>query len=146
MSKIYLRDGRAPIPKDERTSAVMSRIRSRNTGPERSLRAALSAQGIKGYRLNWKKAPGRPDIAWPRQKVAVFVNGCFWHACPYCARSAPKSNRLWWKKKLADNKARDQRKLRELRRAGWDVVTVWECRLKKNLSGETARVVRHLAQ
>ncbi|MBK8338855.1 MAG: very short patch repair endonuclease [Flavobacteriales bacterium] len=146
MSKVYLRDGRAPIPKDARTSATMSRIRSRNTGPERMMRAALSAEGIRGYRLNWKKAPGRPDIAWPKRKVAVFVHGCFWHLCPHCQRNAPKRNSMWWKKKLAANQARDQRKLRELRKDGWRAVTVWECQLKKDTPGQVARVLRLLDQ
>ncbi|MBK7268781.1 MAG: DNA mismatch endonuclease Vsr [Flavobacteriales bacterium] len=142
MNKVYLRDGRAPIPKDERTSATMSRIRGRDTGPERMMRAALSAEGIRGYRLNWKKAPGRPDIAWPKRKVAVFVHGCFWHMCPHCARSMPKSNGRWWKNKLSTNQARDHRKLRELRKDGWRVLTVWECQLKKSTRREVARVVR----
>ena len=144
MVRHYLRDGRAPIPKDARTSAIMSRIRSKDTGPERIMRSALSAKKIKGYRLNWKKAPGRPDIAWPGRKVAVFVHGCFWHACPYCKRYAPKSNRTWWKNKLAANQARDLRKLKELRAEGWRVLAVWECRLKKNAAREAARVARIL--
>ena len=146
MRKVYLRDGRAPMPKDERTSATMSRIRARDTGPERMMRAALSAEGIKGYRLNWRKAPGRPDIAWPGRRAAVFVHGCFWHACPHCKRNAPKSNSAWWRKKLATNQARDLRKLRELRKEGWRVVTVWECQLKNDTRRQVARVVRLLDQ
>jgi DNA mismatch endonuclease, patch repair protein len=122
----------------------MSRIRSKDTGPERVMRSALGAASIKGYRLNWKKAPGRPDIAWPGRKAAVFVHGCFWHACPYCNRMAPKSNRAWWTNKLAANQVRDKRKLKELRTEGWKVVTVWECRLKRNPAREAARVVRIL--
>lgn len=142
--RTYLRDGRAPIPKDVRTSEVMSRIRAKNTGPERSMRSALSEQGIRGYRLHYKKAPGRPDIAFVGRKVAVFVHGCFWHGCPHCQRYTPKSNRTWWKNKLATNQARDRRKVRELKSEGWKVITVWECRLKKSPARESGRVVRSL--
>lgn len=142
--RTYLRDGRAPVPKDERTSALMSRIRAKNTGPERAMREALSAAGIKGYRLHYTKAPGRPDVAFVGRRVAVFVHGCFWHACPHCQPVRPKSNTSFWHAKLDRNKARDQRKARELRQAGWRVVTVWECRLKRDAAKEVSRVRRAL--
>lgn len=142
--RTYLRDGRAPVPKDPKTSAVMSRIRAKNTKPEKMMRSALTAAGIKGYRLHYKKAPGRPDIALVGRKLAVFVHGCFWHGCPYCKRYSPKSNRAWWEQKLGANKARDARKEKELKSGGWKVVTVWECRLKKSPIREAARVVRAL--
>ncbi|HRH69131.1 MAG TPA: very short patch repair endonuclease [Flavobacteriales bacterium] len=144
MSKTYLRDGRAPIPKDARTSALMSRIRGSNTGPEKALRAALSAEGIKGYRLNYAKAPGRPDVAFVGRKVALFVHGCFWHGCPHCQPQRPKTNRTFWREKLDRNKARDRRKVRELRKAGWRVTTIWECRLRERPMVQVQRVVRAL--
>jgi DNA mismatch endonuclease (patch repair protein) len=140
----YLRDGRAPVPKDERTSALMSRIRGKNTGPERVLRAALTASDIRGYRLHYAKAPGRPDVAFVGRKVAVFVHGCFWHGCPHCQPVRPKTNKKFWHEKLDRNKARDQRKVRELRTAGWRVVTIWECRLKKDVAKEVGRVAKAL--
>ncbi len=143
-NRIYLRDGRAPIPKDARTSEVMSRIRSKNTKPERLMRAALGAEGVKGYRLNYAKAPGRPDIAFVGKRIAVFVHGCFWHSCPHCQRYTPKSNRAWWKKKLGRNVERDKEKTASLRRAGWRVITVWECRLAKSAAVQARRVVRAL--
>jgi len=144
-ARTYVRDGRAPVPKDERTSALMSRIRSVDTGPEKTMRAVLSAAGIRGYRLHYRNAPGKPDIAFVGRKVAVFVHGCFWHGCPHCKRYAPRSNRAWWKKKLATNRDRDQRKQRELRKAGWSVVTVWECRLKRSPGVAVRKVERALA-
>ena len=144
MSRSYLRDGRAPIPKDARTSEIMSRIRSKNTKPEQSMRSALSAAGVKGYRLHYAKAPGKPDITFVGRKVVVFVHGCFWHSCPHCQRYTPKTNRTWWKNKLETNVARDERKTKELKRAGWKVLTVWECRLKKSPAREAGRVVRML--
>ena len=142
----YIRDGRAPVPKNERTSAAIIRIRAKNTGPERDMRAALCERGIKGYRLHYSKAPGRPDIAFVGRKVAVFVHGCFWHRCPHCKRYDPKSNRAWWKKKLDANQERDKRKERALRSAGWRVTTVWECRLRANPAAQVARVERSLAR
>lgn len=123
----------------------MSRIKARNTTPELALRKALRAIGQTGYRLHYVKAPGRPDVAFVGAKVAVFVHGCFWHGCPHCALRKPKSNTAFWSQKLVANKARDARKVRELRRAGWRVLTVWECRLKKNAEGQARRVIRLLA-
>lgn len=129
MKKQYIRDGRSPIPKDERTSRAMSAIRANNTKPELTARRLLSKWKIKGYRLNWKKAPGRPDIAFPKKKVAIFVHGCFWHGCPYSKPKLPKTHRAFWRKKIETNKLRDKRKVRELHRLGWTSITVWACRL-----------------
>lgn len=142
--RTYIRDGRSPVPKSERTSATMSRIRAKNTGPERAMRSALSEAGIKGYRLHYAKAPGRPDIAFVGRKLALFVHGCFWHRCPHCKRYEPKSNSAWWKKKLDANQERDERKERALRSIGWRVTTVWECRLRANPAAQAARVKRVL--
>jgi len=141
----YLRDGRAPIPLEERTSRVMSANKAKGTRPELALRRALWKEGIKGYRLNWKKAPGRPDIAFPARKIAIFVNGCFWHRCPYCKPSFPKSHRIFWKRKFKNNVLRDKNKLIELKRGGWRVMTLWECQLKKNPQRSVERVKKLLS-
>lgn len=122
----------------------MSRIRATNTGPEKLLRSTLTGAGVRGYRLNYTKAPGRPDIAFVGRRIAVFVHGCFWHGCPYCQRSAPRTNSGWWRDKLRANRERDERKAKELKAAGWKVITVWECRLKRNPVWEAARVIRAL--
>lgn len=144
MAATYQRDGRAPVPREERTSALMSRIRAKNTGPELQLRAALSAAGVRGYRLNYAKAPGRPDIAFVGKQVAVFVHGCFWHGCPHCRPPRPKSNSGFWNAKLDRNMQRDRRKAYQLRKAGWSVLTVWACRLDAP-ERVVARVARALA-
>ncbi|MCB9168970.1 MAG: very short patch repair endonuclease [Flavobacteriales bacterium] len=136
----YIRDGRAPVPKDARTSALMSRIRAKDTSPERALRRALRDAGHRGYRLHYAKVPGRPDIAFVGRKVAVFVHGCFWHGCPYCRPARPRTHRRFWNEKLDRNKDRDKRKARTLRQAGWLVVTIWECRLKKDPIAQLRRV------
>ena len=144
--KNYQRDGRSPVPVDERVSALMSRIRSKDTGPEKVLRHLLSQAGVRGYRLNYKKAPGKPDIAFVGKMVAVFIHGCFWHGCPYCKPRRPRSNKGFWNEKLDRNAARDERKVRALRAQGWRVVTVWECRLRKFPASAVRRVERALAQ
>jgi DNA mismatch endonuclease (patch repair protein) len=144
-SRTYTRDGRSPMPASERVSEQMSRIRGKDTRPERALRALLSAAGIRGYRLHWAKASGRPDVAFVGRKVAVFVHGCFWHGCPHCSPPRPKHNRGFWKAKLDRNAARDRRNTRQLRQAGWRVVTLWDCRLRKFPQAALRRVQRALA-
>ena len=131
--RTYIRDGRAPIPKKESTSRIMSAIKDKNTKPELILRKALWNYGVKGYRLHWKKVQGKPDIAFPGKKVAVFVNGCFWHRCPYCNLSLPKSNTKFWKEKFQKNVDRDKRKIDQLQDIGWKTITLWECQVKKDL-------------
>ena len=128
--KIYLRDGRAPIPKLELTSRIMSRVRAKNTKPELCLRKMLCQAGFRGYRLHWRKAPGRPDICYPSKKIAIFVHGCFWHRCPHCNPSTPKSHQKFWREKFRKNKLRDKRKVRLLKKDGWKVCNFWECQLK----------------
>ena len=101
-----------------------------NTKPELLVRQKLREAGLTGYRLQWK-VPGRPDIAWPDKKVAIFVNGCFWHQCPYCKPPKPKSNVQYWLMKFEDNERRDKEALRQLEEMGWTVHVIWECQLKK---------------
>jgi DNA mismatch endonuclease (patch repair protein) len=136
----FLRDGRAPIPQNETTSLTMSAIKDKNTKPEVILRKALWHSGVKGYRIHWKKAPGKPDIAFPGRKVAVFVNGCFWHRCPHCNPSFPKSNVDFWKNKFESNIERDKKKERELNDKGWDVLTIWECQIKNQVETAVEKV------
>lgn len=114
----------------EKRSAVMRRIKGRDTGPERQVRRALRQAGI-GYRLGGCSLPGRPDLTMKGRRVVVFVHGCFWHghACARGAR-APRQNAAYWSAKIARNRERDARVAGELSQAGWRVVTVWECALK----------------
>jgi DNA mismatch endonuclease (patch repair protein) len=131
--RAYLRDGRAPIPYNENISKVMSANKGKNTSPELRLRRELWNQGLKGYRLQWKKVPGKPDIAFPGKKIAIFVNGCFWHRCPICSPSSPKTNVEFWKIKFEKNIERDRRKQVELEEIGWTVIVIWECQLKADI-------------
>jgi len=133
MQKKYLRDGRAPVPKSETTSRVMSANKGKDTKPELRLRRAIWNKHIRGYRLHWKQVPGRPDIAFVSKKLAVFVNGCYWHRCPHCHPHEPKSNIDFWKRKFEANVARDKKKKEALQTQGWQVLTIWECEIKKNI-------------
>jgi DNA mismatch endonuclease (patch repair protein) len=128
------------------TRAVMKANRARDTKPERTLRLALRAAGYPGYRLNWKQAPGRPDISYPGRKVAVFVHGCYWHHCPKCQLHLPKSNREFWARKFELNRERDARKRRLLEEADWLVYEVWECDVRDRLDGVVAEISTSLAE
>jgi len=115
------------IPSSPAVSERMSRVRNRDTAAEMALRRELHRRGLR-YRVNFK-IPGlgrtRPDIAFTRRKVAVFVDGCFWHRCPEHA-TFPKANAKWWEEKLDANVRRDREADEALRRAGWTVIRVWE--------------------
>lgn len=106
----------------------MRRVRSKNTGPEMALRKLLFASGLR-YRVHYKPKAvslGRADIdiAFPGRKLAVFIDGCFWHSCPDHG-TIPKANRDWWAEKLQSNRARDERVTAALIAAGWDVLRLW---------------------
>jgi DNA mismatch endonuclease (patch repair protein) len=111
-------------------SAVMARVKSRDTKPEKRVRRILTDLGAR-YRLHRKDLPGSPDVVMPGRRLALFVHGCFWHGhdCPRGAR-VPKANRDYWLAKLGRNTARDARNLADLTAAGWRVETVWECEMK----------------
>lgn len=128
----YIRDGRAPIPLKESISKVMSANKQKNTKPEVLFRKALWSAGIKGYRLHWKTIPGRPDLVFIKNKLAVFINGCFWHRCHHCNLPYPKTNTSFWTQKFENNVKRDHKKNEALQVLGWNVVTIWECELKRN--------------
>jgi len=120
----------APAPSSRAVTALMRGNRGRDTGPERRLRSALFRLGQRGYRLNSRHLPGKPDIVFPTRRVAVFVHGCFWHRCPRCSLPIPSSNSSYWCAKLNRNVARDEQNRRVLESQGWRVVEVWECEIK----------------
>ena len=122
----------ADIWSKRKRSEVMSLIRSHgNKATELRLISIMRAAGITGWRRKQKLA-GRPDFVFRKQRMAIFVDGCFWHGCPRHG-SKPDSNRAFWRNKFAINKARDKRITRELRRQGWHVMRVWEHSLKQPL-------------
>lgn len=115
----------------EKRSAVMRRVKGRDTAPEWKVRRMLRAAGI-GYRLGGCGLPGRPDVVMKGRRLALFVHGCFWHGhdCPRGART-PQANADYWIAKIDRNRARDARVAATLKTMGWRVITVWECRLRQ---------------
>lgn len=111
-------------------SAVMRRVKARDTKPEMLVRRFLRALGHTGYRLDRRDLPGRPDIAYIGRRLAIFVHGCFWHG-HHCKRGArvPKTNTEYWMAKIERNKARDAASVEALEAIGWDCLTIWECEL-----------------
>jgi DNA mismatch endonuclease, patch repair protein len=108
----------------------MSRVRSKNTTPEIAVRRAAHGVGLR-FRLHRRDLPGTPDLVLPRWRVALFVNGCFWHSHANCPRARiPKSNAQYWIPKLIRNKRRDADNARALRKLGWRCVRIWECETK----------------
>lgn len=118
-------DTLGPTERSER----MARVRSHDTGPERSVRRLLTSLGFR-YRLQYRKVPGRPDIAFPGRRKVIWVHGCFWHRHSGCKRATlPKSSRDFWLSKLEANRRRDAATQAEAERLGWSTFVVWECEL-----------------
>lgn len=121
----------------EKRSALMACIRSVNTGPERALRSGLHRDGYRFFK-HVRSLPGKPDIVFPRLKVAVFVDGDFWHGYRFARwqhKLAP-----YWHQKIAGNRARDRRNFARLRRSGWVVLRIWEHEIKADLESCIDRV------
>jgi DNA mismatch endonuclease, patch repair protein len=112
-------------------SWTMSQVKSKNTTPEIVVRRAAHALGLR-FRLHREDLPGKPDLIFPQWRVAMFVNGCFWHSHEGCNRArVPRSNGDYWKPKLLRNVERDREHIRSLRKAGWRVIVIWECESRK---------------
>lgn len=110
--------------------ANMRSIRSRgNKTTELRLRALLVGSGIRGWKMHVSSLPGFPDFLFKVPRVSVFIDGCFWHACPRCGH-IPKTNRSYWQAKIARNKRRDRSVSRTLRELGYQVIRIWECELR----------------
>lgn len=122
----------------------MSRIRGKDTKPELALRRALHAAGLR-YRLHAKELPGRPDVVFRPQRVAIFVHGCFWHRHHGCRLAySPKSNVQFWEAKFQQNMVRDMRNIDALRASGWKCLIVWECETAD--ADRLARIVQEIRQ
>ncbi len=146
-------------------SEVMSRIRGKgNLSTEMRLARLFREWGVTGWRRHLKlRVEGRepsgsqrstrsrsqpfvkPDFVFPKERLAVFVDGCFWHGCPRCYQK-PKQNAKFWREKIGGNQARDRRASRELRALGWSVCRIWECRLKKSPEVCVRRIERMLGR
>lgn len=122
----------------------MSQIGSKATKPELAVRHWLWNHGYQ-YRLNVKSVPGKPDIVLRKYRTAIFVNGCFWHGHESCRKyTIPKSNTDFWIAKVQRNRERDQEEYKALHNAGWHVIVIWECQLKRSVIEETMHNVEHM--
>jgi DNA mismatch endonuclease, patch repair protein len=123
-------------------SKIMASVRSKgNLTTELAFGKLLRAGGVRGYRKHWRVI-GKPDFAWPRRKIAIFVDGCFWHGCRKC-RSIPRKNATFWKAKFAYNRSRARHVNQALTRKGWTVLRIWEHDLEHS-EDVLAQVRRHL--
>lgn len=123
------------------THKSMQGNKRRDTKPEVLVRRMLREMGFTGYRCDWRKAPGRPDVAFVGRKLAIEIRGCFWHRCPTCSLSVPKKNLDYWEAKFARNVERDEQNLAALEEAGWKVLVLWEHQLKKKELPATRRLL-----
>ena len=114
----------------EKRSWNMSRIKSKDTTPERIVRSFLHRNGFR-FRLHTKDLPGKPDIVLPKYKTIIEVRGCYWHRHAGCKIATnPSTNSDFWQKKFSENIARDNRTEQELKALGWNVIVVWECEVE----------------
>jgi DNA mismatch endonuclease, patch repair protein len=134
-----LADTRTP----EQRTRIMAAVRSKNTSPEVRLRRALFQAGVRGWRCHYKRAPGKPDIAWPSLRIALFVDGAFWHGHP--SRHKPGRSGTYWDNKIAGNIERDREADVALRDAGWTVIRIWDFEVRRDLAAVVDRVVSALS-
>ena len=125
----------ADIIAPRRRSEIMSHIKSKDTSIELKVRQYLFSQGYR-YRVNYKDLPGKPDIVFKKKKIAIFIHGCYWHGHDCGSRYAhtSKSNTGYWGPKIQRNQQRDLEHVKALEDAGWTVVTLWECQIKKDFN------------
>ena len=127
----------------KKRSQLMARISGKETEPEILVRKYLFSKGFR-FRKNDKRYPGTPDIVLPKYDTAIFVHGCFWHGHSCRAGRLPSSNKKYWTAKIAENRARDKKKKRLLRKDGWKVIEIWQCKLKnkKRFSETMSKLVK----
>lgn len=113
----------------KKRSEIMSRIGSKNTKPEITIRKALHARGFR-YRIHDTRLPGKPDIVFPKRKAVIFINGCFWHGHNCHLFKWPATRPDFWKQKIKRNQSKDAQTLTILKEKGWRVLVVWECAVK----------------
>jgi DNA mismatch endonuclease, patch repair protein len=135
----------ADIFTKEKRSEIMASISSRETQPEITIRKGLFALGFR-YRKNVKTLPGNPDIVLPKYQAVILIHGCFWHGHHCKKATRPTSNTKFWDLKIDGNIERDKKVIKQLRKSGWKVITVWECELRtlKGLDNTLKKIVQKL--
>ena len=116
-------------PEDRRKT--MQAVKGKGTRLEKRLFSMLAGMGLRGWKKNVDAIMGKPDVAFISQRVAVFIDGCFWHGCPHCQRKLPKTNRKYWERKITRNIALAKSNNRRLRADGWTVIRIWEHEISK---------------
>lgn len=128
----------------EKRSWNMSRIKGKNTKPEVLVRSFLHRNGFR-FRLHHKDLPGSPDIVLRKYNTVIFVHGCFWHrhsGCPYT--TSPKTRKEFWENKFKENTKRDAGNIQKLQAAGWKIIVIWECELKKESAHPTLNNLKEI--
>ena len=132
--------GAMPRPPASSYNALRTMQANRRvSGLEIRFRQAIWTAGIRGYRLH-RRLPGRPDLAFGRVRLAVFIHGCFWHQCPKGHLPAPKANAQFWQAKFRENRRRDDAAVASLGSMGWTAMTFWECDLREDMAGAVERL------
>jgi len=127
-------------------SKVMRAIKGTgNRTTEGRLRLALVRQGVRGWKIRPDGLPGSPDFVFPKGRLAIFADGCFWHGCERCNKARIQTNAAFWRAKMALNRAKDQRVVRALQQAGWRVMRVWEHDLRDSLPKVVSRITKKLS-
>jgi DNA mismatch endonuclease (patch repair protein) len=124
-------------PEDRRKT--MQAVKGKDTGLERRLFATLAGMGIKGWRKNVNDIEGKPDVAFPNEKAAIFIDGCFWHGCPVCNRKLPVANREYWVRKINRNVELAKIHNQKLSDEGWTVIRIWEHEIR---DPEAMRIIK----
>jgi len=124
---------RDPLARAQR-SALMAKVRGKgNKSTEQVVQTALTRARIRGWTKHPRSVPGQPDFYFPRYRLAVFVDGCFWHACATCARRTPRTRVSFWRRKISENRRRDQRVRKKMRAQGFRTIRIWEHELRAEL-------------
>ena len=129
-------------PEDRRKT--MQAVKGRGTRLEKRLFSMLARMGLRGWRTNVDSIVGKPDVAFVSEQVAIFLDGCFWHGCPYCQRKLPETNREYWERKIKRNVALAKSTNRQLRADGWTVIRVWGHQMYR--AADTTRIKAKILQ
>ena len=125
---------------DKKRSLTMAAVKSKDTSCEIILRKALWAAGVRGWQLHRKEITGNPDLVFKGKKIAIFIDGCFWHGCETCCRM-PKTRKEYWENKIKKNIIRDKEVNQQLKREGWKILRFWEHEIKREIDQCISRII-----
>ena len=131
--------------KPEDRKKTMQAVKGKGTSLERRLFSILASMRFRGWKKNASDVVGKPDVVFATKRVAIFVDGCFWHGCPYCKRTLPETNREYWKRKIRRNVTLAKRHNRQLLDDGWAVIRIWEHEMREPFKAEEIKLKIRLA-